>query len=93
MKRITISIDDDLHAMAKAHAVSKEMSLSRAISDLLRRLAAGSGRIDPLTRISSRTGLRVSRGEHPVNTEDVSRALDDEDAHSSTQVRVDGERS
>ncbi len=84
MRRITISLDDELYAMARGHAAATHMSVSKAINDLLRRKVGPVSREDgeqgSAARISSVTGLRVSRGEGRVTLEDVQRAVDDEDA-------------
>ncbi len=39
VKRITISLEDDLYRVAKAYAISEDISLSKAITRLLRREA------------------------------------------------------
>ena len=35
--RLTINLDDDLYAMARAHAIASKISISKAVGDLLRR--------------------------------------------------------
>lgn len=100
MKRITISMDDELHAVARAHAVASRMSLSKAINDLLRRQVApppGTTHRVGTSRVSPVTGLRVSRGDRPVTDEDVRRAADDEDEAAIERTgagatRIDGLR-
>lgn len=82
MNRLTITLDDDLYAMARAHALANKLSLSKAIADLLRRpqissppqsLAAGAPGLHPLS------GFPVSVGNgRPITEADLQRAEDDE---------------
>ena len=73
MKRITISLDDDLYRIAKAYAQSEDLSLSKAIVRMLRRVtrparpkpASGSGSSEDIGSHRYRdplTGIIVSRG-------------------------------
>ena len=89
--RLTISLDDDLYAMARAHAIAKRMSLSKAVGDLLRRRLAGDGsgpssgpdagfHIDPETLLPVVPG----RGE-AITNEDVRLAAEDDDARYLSQ--------
>ena len=93
MMRLTISLDDDLYAMARAHAISKRMSLSKAVGDLLRRRVAGDGsdggpssgpeagyHIDPETLLPVVPG----RGG-AITSEDVRLASEDDDARYMSQ--------
>lgn len=85
MNRLTITLDDDLYAMARAHAISTKTSLSKAIGNLLRQRNPGlpspaapklgdSFHIDPITL------LPVVQGDgRPITMEDIQRSLDDED--------------
>jgi post-segregation antitoxin (ccd killing protein) len=87
MNRLTITLDDDLYAMARAHAIASKKSVSKAISDLLRRSVSArefTGNqspvggapffIDPLTQ------LPVVRGDgRKITMEDIQRSIDDED--------------
>ena len=85
MNRLTITLDDDLYAMARAHAVANHKSISKAIGDLLRQgrtlppatppSPESSFHIDPVTQLPVVPG-RAKR----ITTEDVRRAEDDEDA-------------
>jgi len=88
MKRLTISLDDDLHAMVRAHAVANDLSLSKAIGDLLRRRLAipdaSSPRLEEEAGPSSHThpisGFPVSEGDgRTITGDDVRRAEEDDD--------------
>ena len=84
MHRLTISLDDDLYAMARAHAFANRKSISKAIADLMRpnpnpvssssALPAASFSIDPVTQ------LPVVRGKAgKISKDDVQHAQEDED--------------
>ena len=85
MNRLTITLDDDLYAMARAYAVANRKSISKAIGDLLRQGRGAPAlpsmahpetafQIDPVTQ------LPVVRGRaERITMEDVRRAEDDED--------------
>jgi len=83
LNRLTITLDDDLYAMARAHAIAGRMSLSKAIADLLRRrqeVGTGSNRDGGGLRIHPQSGFPVSESAgRPVTAEDVRRAEEDED--------------
>lgn len=89
MNRLTITLDDDLYAMARAYAVTHKLSLSKAISQLLRRRQEGVQAVSPVMAIQQnepfcaihpRSGFPVSRSDgRPITNEDVQRANDDED--------------
>lgn len=88
VKRITISLEDDLYRVAKAYAIGEDISLSKAVTRLLRR-GIGGGRpvedsrtgeeLGPYRYRDARTGLIVTRGDRTITEEDVRKALDDED--------------
>jgi hypothetical protein len=74
--RTTIDLPDDLHQMVTAIARDEGKSMSRAITDLLRRqLTPPAG---PPVGTDERTGLRVIRLGRPITSEDV-RSLEDEE--------------
>lgn len=83
MNRLTISLDDDLYAMARAHAVAAGTSISKAIGDLLRqrnaRPPAGSGGSES-QYFDQELGLLVSRSPDgkTISREEIQRALDDD---------------
>lgn len=86
MNRLTISLDDDLYAMARAHAVATKTSLSKAISDLLRRRLSNPPSPSRSHSASEATsyfdpviGIRVSRSNRPVTLEEIQQSMDDED--------------
>ena len=78
MVRLSVNLDDDLYAMARAYAVGQGMSISRAINDLLRRRSPTPGSTHGL-RTDPRTGLPVvpSSG-YPITNEMVYAADDDD---------------
>lgn len=88
MNRLTITLPDDLYAMARSHAVANRKSISKAIADLLRRSASPPEppdapqvpeeeppfSIDPVTR------LPVVRGDgRAITMDDIRRSIDDGD--------------
>jgi len=85
MNRLTITLDDDLYAMARAHAVANKLSLSKAVSDLLRRRVVPPGPPAPaaLEQASSYfdpvLGIQVSLCDRPLTEQDIQRVLHDDD--------------
>lgn len=86
MNRLTITLPDDLYAMARAHAVANRKSLSKAIADLMQgRLRAeppaGIPTPDaPVPDLHPRSGFPIVADDgRPITSEDVRRAEDDED--------------
>lgn len=92
MPRLTITLEDDLYAMARAHAIASGLSISKAIDDLLRRRPAVPGSIPPPSRqpageppddhpaVHPLSGLPVSRSDgRRITSEDVRRAEEEED--------------
>ena len=82
--RLTINLDDDLYAMARSHAITAKISISKAVGNLLRRRigAAAPTSEDSATdfSIDPVTLLPVVRGGGTVICDaDVQRALADED--------------
>lgn len=86
MHRLTITLPDDLYAMARSHAITTKTSISKAIGDLMvRRLQSPppseSGR--PATsgpRLHPISGFPIVESDgRPITCEDVRRAEDDED--------------
>ena len=88
MNRLTITLPDDLYAMARAHAVATKTSISKAIGDLLRQRThtptplpsqqhaptLDGFYIDPATRLPVIPG-----SGRTITEEDIQRARDDED--------------
>jgi hypothetical protein len=76
--RLTINLDDDLYAVAKSLAQTRDVSISVAVNTLLRR-ALEPGRIEavPAPIAADAGGWPVVRGKRVVTSEDV-KALDDE---------------
>lgn len=76
--RLTINLDDDLYAVAKSLAQTRDVSISVAVNTLLRR-AIEPGRIEPIPApiAADAGGWPVVRGKRVVTAEDV-KALDDE---------------
>jgi len=82
--RLTINLDDDLHAMARSHAIAMKISISKAVGDLLRRKTVATQAPGDDSQadfsIHPMTLLPVVRGAGTSITDaDVQRALDDED--------------
>jgi len=85
LMRLTINLDDELYAMARAHAVRERISLSKAISSLLRRQdfesSPAKGRKKP--GLHPRSGFPVvAAGGRKLKPEEIRQALDDEDIGS-----------
>ncbi len=88
MNRLTITLDDDLYAMARSHAIATKTSLSRAVGDLLRRKTSASPFREPQDPnpdttffIDPETLLPVVRGDgRMITVEQIQRAIDDEDS-------------
>ncbi|TLD68733.1 hypothetical protein FEM03_21370 [Phragmitibacter flavus] len=79
--RLTINLDDDLYAMARAHAVTSKLSISKAISDLLRHTRQPAIQSIPHSQgIHPISGFPVSKGDgRPLTEEDIRRSIEDED--------------
>lgn len=92
--RITITLEDDLYAMARAHAVARRTSISKAIGELLRtRHAAGglAARVEDRTHPVS--GFPISRGDaQPFTSEDV-RSVEDEESLRDWSLEQRSKRS
>ena len=86
VKRITISLEDDLYRVAKSYAISEDISLSKAITFLLRRGVEGGRPAEnrageeagPYRYKDPRTGILVSRGRGTI-TEDAVKLAEEED--------------
>jgi len=92
MPRLTITLEDDLYAMARAHAIASGLSISKAIDDLLRQRAHGGAPVAPGSKLhpfsededassyfDPELGIRVSRADRTITAEDVRQAEEDED--------------
>lgn len=89
MKRITISLDDNLYRVAKSYAISEDISLSKAVGRLLRRAVAGAAEpargnrvgeeLGPYTYRDARTGLLVTRSRIPIPPDAAQRLEEEED--------------
>ena len=87
VKRITISLEDDLYRVAKAYAISEDMSLSKAITFFVRRGVGGGRPVEnrageeagPYRYKDPRTGITVTKLDREITEEEVRRAMDDED--------------
>lgn len=75
--RLTINLDDDLYAVARSLAQTRDVSISVAVNTLLRR--AVEPRLEPISApvAADAGGWPVVRGKRVVTAENV-RALDDE---------------
>ena len=84
MRRLTISLDDELYAMDRAYALVNRKSISKAIGDLVRpkpnsdsspsALSAASFSIDPVTQLPV---VRWKAGK--ISMDDILHAQEDED--------------
>ena len=88
MKRITISLEDDLYRIAKAYAISEGLSLSKAVGRLLRKAIEGppnrsharvAEESERYRYVDARTGVLVSIGDGTITEEAVKAAEEEED--------------
>lgn len=80
MNRLTITLDDDVYAMVRSHAIATRTSLSKAIADLMRQRRTDpgepAGTADGFHPVS---GFPVSSGDGRILSNlDVQRASDDD---------------
>lgn len=76
--RLTINMDDDLYAVAKSLAQTRDVSISVAVNTLIRRaIEPASIEPLPLPMAADAGAWPVVRGKRVVTSEDV-KALDDE---------------
>ena len=73
--RTTLTVDDDVLAVARALAARRGVSLGNAVSDLARRGFKGTGPGDH--RDDGVPVFRVAAGAAPITSEDVQKALSD----------------
>ncbi len=85
MKRITISLEDDLYRIVKAYAIGEDLSLSKAVVRFLERGVEGgrSARVaeeaDGASRyLEPRTGILVSLGGERI-PEDAAQLSEEEE--------------
>lgn len=75
--RLTVNLEDDLYAAAKSLAQAKDVSISVAINQLLRRAVYPPLEPIPVPLVSDAGGWPTVAGRKLVTPEDV-KALDDE---------------
>ena len=73
--RTTLTIDDDVLAVARALAARRGVSIGSAVSDLARRGFRGTGAADQ--EDGGIPVFRVPPDAPPITSEDVQRALDE----------------
>lgn len=98
MNRLTITLPDDLYAMARAHAVATKTSISKAIGDLLRqRLSPREAPTAPRPEAGENSyfdpilGIQVSRCDKLLTEEDIRRSLEDEDVRHLEMMGLSAE--
>lgn len=74
MMRLSISLDDDLYAIARSLAKAEDCSLSAAVNKLLRRSLT----IQESTTGKSKGTFPIVRGSRPVTPDDIARLDADE---------------
>jgi hypothetical protein len=87
--RLTISLPDDLYAMARAHAVANRKSISKAIVDLLRRgrgsapqpAKIASFHMDPVTQLPV-----VSGRSEQITGDEIQQAMDRENLRDVSEM-------
>jgi len=83
--RFTINLDDELYAMARAYAVRERISISKAISSLLRRQVSESSPVKGRKKpgLHPRSGFPVvAGGTRKLKPEELRQTIDDEDVAS-----------
>jgi hypothetical protein len=97
MNRLTITLDDDLYAMVRSHAVATKTSISKSVGMLLRRQQAGPANKDAQVNPEATAyfdpvlGFQVSRSL-PITLEDIQRATDDEDVRHLEAMGLSAEK-
>lgn len=86
MKRITVSLDDELYRIAKAYAQSEDISLSKAIVRMLRRVTHAA-RLTPGTGRSGAEDLGPNRYRDPLTGIVVSRGKPDAEIPAEAATR------
>jgi len=87
MNRLTITLDDDIYAVARSHAIATKTSISKAIADLITRRNPNLIESIPVTTddpdqfFDPELGILLTRSRGPITNEDVQRCEDDEDIH------------
>lgn len=74
--RTTVTLDDDVLAVARALAERRRMSLGRALSELARR-GFRTGAATAKRKREPGTVFAVDPDAHPITNEDVHRSLSD----------------
>jgi hypothetical protein len=85
MHRLTITLPDDLYAMARAYAVTHRKSISKAIGDLLRQGRMGGSPDKQKDTHNSRegppdSGFPILEFREDMTMADVQRAINDDDS-------------
>lgn len=75
--RTTLTIDDDLLAVARSLAQAKAESLGKALSELARRGLNATPRVRRSHRDLGFPVFSVPKGAHPITLEDVRKAEDE----------------
>jgi hypothetical protein len=75
--RTTLTIDDDLFAVAKTLARDRSESIGKALSELARRGLSATPRVQKGRKGSGFPVFVVRREAHPITLDDVRRAEDD----------------
>jgi hypothetical protein len=99
MNRLTITLDDDLYAMARAYAAANRKSISKAIGDLLRRGGVAGRTAQGSAGTPENPGFVHVVSGFPfvdgagcrIDSEDVRRAEDDEDIRHLEMMGLSGE--
>ncbi len=76
--RTTLSIDDDMLAVAKSLAQAKSVSIGAALSELARKGLDATPRVGKARRGAGFPVFSVPKAAHPITLEDVRRAEDEE---------------
>jgi len=85
MHRLTITLPDDLYAMARAYAVTHGKSISKAIGELIRQGRAGNPPPQPQSAsaaemVHHESGFPILEFRDEMTMEDVQRANEDDDS-------------
>jgi hypothetical protein len=75
--RLSITLDDDVYALAKSLAQAEDITVGAAVNRLVRKGVAA--RPSRPARSRTRNGVRVSAGRAPVTAETVRRVEHEDD--------------
>lgn len=95
MHRLTITLPDDLYAMARAKAIASRTSISKAIGDLLRRGRDAGHTVHPSGNgplVHPLSGFPMIELEESITMDEIQRSMEDEDARHQETMGWSGQQ-